>query len=163
MPEAVSLSFPKTSARRAASSSDLGKKFWLNQSRLAQARLAAKIEDFQLKFCLFVGWKRHQQNAHAHGADDREWGRSVLPVMHRPIEFAIHRQVRSLIGELRRQILVDFNPQPRLVSWMHPSVLKVVGMEKDFVGLRSVPHVLLDTEVVHAQIEMQGGGHAYWT
>ena len=33
-------------------------------------------------------------------------------------------------------------------------------MRKHFVGLRRVAHVLLDAEIVHADVEMQSGAHA---
>src|SRR5215472_17417602 len=89
--------------------------------------------------------------------------RFALPIMHGSIELTVHRQVGSLIRELPSQLLVNLDSQSRLFPGMHPSILEVVGVRENLVGFRSVSHVLLDAEVLHAQIEMQCRRHAHRT
>src|SRR5947209_5764604 len=83
--------------------------------------------------------------------------------MHRPIQLAVYRQIRSAVRKLLRKLLVDLNSQSGLFTGMHPAILERVAVRKNVVGLSGVPHILLDTEVMHAEIEVERGGHAYGT
>src|SRR5437016_10096231 len=83
--------------------------------------------------------------------------------MHGSIEFAVHGQIRSLVGKLLCQFLVDLNSQARFFTGMHAALLEVISMGKNFVSLSRMAHVLLNAEVVDAQIKMQGRRHAHRT
>src|SRR5206468_12571299 len=78
-----------------------------------------------------------------------------LPAMNRPIERPIGRQIRALVRVARGERLVEIDAEAGRIARMHHSVLERVVVRKHAVGLGRVPHVLLNPEVVHAQIEMQ--------
>ena len=63
-------------------------------------------------------------------------------------------------GILRRQSLVDIDAVPGRLARVQVAIGKPVIVRKYRIGLLRVPHVLLDTEVVHAQIEVERCGHA---
>src|SRR5262249_8699357 len=85
----------------------------------------------------------------------------ALPIEHCPIEFAVYRQVRALVRKALRQFFVEIDSKTRSVSGMKISILKIIGMRKDFIGFRSVTHIFLNSEIVHGCIEMQRRGHGH--
>ena len=54
--------------------------------------------------------------------------------------------------------LRDF--EPRLVAGIESAVCERVRVRKHAIGLVAVAHVLLNAEVVHAEVKVQSGGHA---
>src|SRR5829696_7912717 len=85
---------------------------------------------------------------------------SVLPVVHRSVQPAVHWQVGTHVRMLRGERLVDIHAQPRCIARMHEPALESVCVRKHAVSLGVVRHVFLDAEVVDAQAEVQGGRHA---
>ena len=83
--------------------------------------------------------------------------------MHRPVQLAINWEVRSLVGIVLRKRFVDVNAKTGLLSRMHESILKRVGMRKDIVCLFGVRHIFLYAEIVDAEVKMKCGGHAHGT
>src|SRR5258708_40101990 len=84
---------------------------------------------------------------------------SSSPTVYRAIGSPVDRQICALIWILRCQGLVDVDAEPRRVTRVHESVLKCVAVGEDALGFLAVAHVFLYAEVVHAQIEVEGGRH----
>src|ERR1035441_6784126 len=78
----------------------------------------------------------------------------VLPVVHRPILLPIDGQVGRHVGIPRGERFVDIDAKAGCVAGMHRAALDRVVMREDGVRLRRVPQVLLNAEVVHAEIEV---------
>src|SRR5260370_41770752 len=76
---------------------------------------------------------------------------SLLPTVHRPIQFAIDRQVCPAIRIFGRKHFIDIHAQARGIARMHHSVRKSVGMRKHAVRLLRVAHEFLDPEIMDAQ------------
>lgn len=45
---------------------------------------------------------------------------------------------------------------------MHVAVFERIGMGEDGVRFGSVPHIFLNPEIMHAEIEVERGSHADW-
>src|SRR6266581_3416160 len=85
----------------------------------------------------------------------------VSPVPHRAVEFAVHRQIRSLVRKLCSQLFVVLHTMSRFFPGMQITVFKEVGMRKDFVSLLRVAHVFLNSEIADRNIEMQRRPHCH--
>src|SRR5690242_1795556 len=81
------------------------------------------------------------------------------PVPHRAVELAVHRQIGALIGELGGKLLVEVHAVTRRVTGMEITVLVVVGVGKNFVGLLAVRHVFLNSEIRDGDVEIQCRPH----
>ncbi len=83
----------------------------------------------------------------------------VSPVVHGPVVEPVHRQVRGRVRVGGGQLLVQFHPDAGRVARVQVAVGEGVGVPEHLVGQRGVAGVLLDAEVVHGQVEMDGCGH----
>ncbi len=81
--------------------------------------------------------------------------------MHGAVESAVDRQIGPAIGILGRQSFVNIYAKARGIAGVHHSVRKSVSVREDAVGFLRVVHEFLNAKVMHAQIEMQGRGHAH--
>jgi hypothetical protein len=88
-----------------------------------------------------------------------ERGLLSLPVKHCAVDFPIYGQVRSLVRKLFRKLLIVIDAQPRRVARMQVAAVKGLGVREDFIGFSRVPHVFLNSEIVHRNIEVQRRGH----
>src|SRR5467141_2089582 len=86
--------------------------------------------------------------------------RRALPTVHGAVELAIDGQVRAAVRIVSCELLIDVHTEAGGVAGMHHSVGKGIGMREDAIGFGGVVHVFLDAEIVDAEIEMEGGGHA---
>src|SRR5580704_9334635 len=84
-----------------------------------------------------------------------------LPVEHGPIQFPIDGQIGPLVWIFSRQLFIVVHAQPRSVSGMQKSILEEISMGKYFVSLRRMPHVLLDSEIIHRDVEVQRSRHRH--
>src|SRR4051794_3149240 len=62
----------------------------------------------------------------------------ILPVMHRSIFEAVHRQVGAFVGVTGGQLLVDVDTEAGRVAGMEGAVRERVGVREDGVGLVGV-------------------------
>src|SRR5690348_6842629 len=67
-----------------------------------------------------------------------------LPTVHRPVELPVNRQIRPLVGILRRQRFIKINSQSRRIPRMHHPVRKTVLVRENAVRLIRMPHIFLD-------------------
>src|SRR5690606_30248855 len=88
----------------------------------------------------------------------RVGGRS--PVMDGAVLQAAERQVRLLVREARRGLLVELHAEPGLLARVQVAVGEGERLPEHLVRGRAVPHVLLDAEVVDRQVQVERGGHA---
>src|SRR3712207_3673648 len=82
------------------------------------------------------------------------------PVMDGPVPQLRHGQVGALVRVAAGELLVQGDAQPGLVAGVHGPVGEPVGVREGLVGERGVRHVLLDTEVVDREPEVQRRGEA---
>src|SRR5450755_4691453 len=66
-----------------------------------------------------------------------------LPIPHRAVFEAIHRQRARFVRILCRQLFVDVDTMARRNARMQIAILEIVGVRKHRVGLLRVPHVFL--------------------
>src|SRR5258708_39436424 len=88
---------------------------------------------------------------------------SCSPTVYRAVGSPVDRQICAFIWIVRCQGLVDVDAEARRVARVHESVLECVVVWEHAIGFLAVPHVFLNAEVVHAQIEVEGGRHTNWT
>src|SRR5216683_4287362 len=69
--------------------------------------------------------------------------RQPLPAVHRSIQFAVDREIGTLVRVFCRQRLVDLHSHSRCIARVHRPIFKSVVVRKDAVGLIGVPHVFL--------------------
>src|SRR5229473_3103480 len=84
----------------------------------------------------------------------------ALPAVHSAIELAIDGQVGAAVRIGGGELLIDIDAEAGSVARVHHPVGKSVGVRKDAIGFVGVAHVFLNAEIVDAEIEMKGGGHA---
>src|SRR5258708_6963539 len=84
---------------------------------------------------------------------------SSSPTVYRAVGSPVDRQICALIWILRCQGLVDVDAEPRRVARVHESVLECVAVGEHAIGFLAVAHVFLYPEIMHAQVEVEGGSH----
>src|SRR4051794_34673245 len=82
-----------------------------------------------------------------------------LPVVQRAVLEPVHRKVGALVWVLGRERLIDVDTETGLVAGMQHAIAERISMREDGVGLFGMPHIFLDTEVRHRQIEVQRRRH----
>src|SRR5688572_10107384 len=82
------------------------------------------------------------------------------PAVHRTVLLPVDGKVGPLVRELRGQRLVDVDSQPRPLAGVHITFGETVRVREHAIRVLAVAHVLLDAEVVHAEVEVKCGGHA---
>src|SRR6266700_2347896 len=88
---------------------------------------------------------------------------TLLPVMHGPIQFSVHRKIGTVVWIFRCKLFINVHAKARSFPGMHEPVLEGVGVWKHTVGFVGVLHICLDAKVVYAQIKMQSRPHAHRT
>src|SRR2546430_1709225 len=88
---------------------------------------------------------------------------TTLPAVNGAIDGPVDRQVRTLVRKSARERFIDVDTEAGRIAWMHHTALETVLMREDPIRLFGVAHVLLNPEVVNAQIEVQRRCHANGT
>jgi hypothetical protein len=74
----------------------------------------------------------------------------VSPVVHGAIKFAVYEQVGALVRPFCRERFIEVDAEPRRLPRMHQTIFKTVGVRKNLIRLRSVPHIFLDAKIMNA-------------
>src|ERR1051325_11685403 len=83
------------------------------------------------------------------------------PAVNGSVQLSIDREIRPLVREPRGERFIDLYPQTGRIARLESAVGESITMREHPIGIVGMAHVLLDSEVVNADIEVEGGGHAH--